>query len=66
VWREHKLIVETDGLKTHRTRRAFEFDRRRDQRLMALGWRVIRVTWRQLTEDPQRIERLLTSLLRPV
>jgi very-short-patch-repair endonuclease len=66
AWREHKLIVETDGGQAHRTRRAFEFDRRRDQRLMALGWRVIRVTWRQLNEDPERIERLLTAILRPV
>jgi predicted transcriptional regulator of viral defense system len=37
VWREQRLIVETDGDRFHRTRRAFEADRRRDQRLLLAG-----------------------------
>jgi very-short-patch-repair endonuclease len=32
--------------------RSFERDRRRDQVLVAAGWRVIRITWRQLTKEP--------------
>ena len=48
VWRDAKLIVELDGFATHGTRRAFERDRARDRRLQAAGWRVIRLTWRQL------------------
>ena len=54
LWREHRLIVETDGRAAHGTRRAFEHDRRRDQRLVLAGWRVIRVTWRQLTQEAER------------
>jgi len=27
------------------------------------GWRVVRVTWRQLTEDPDLIARQLAALL---
>jgi predicted transcriptional regulator of viral defense system len=64
AWPQHKLIVETDG-GAHRTRHRFEADRRKDQRLALLGWRVIRLTWRQLNEEPRRIERLLLDLLRP-
>lgn len=63
VWRAQRLIVETDGARVHRTRRSFEADRRRDQRLTAAGWRVIRITWRQLTEHPDEIIALLRRLL---
>jgi hypothetical protein len=54
LWRRERLIVETDGYRTHGTKQAFERDRRTDQRLVLAGWRVIRVTWRQLTREPSR------------
>ena len=57
------MIVETDGRAAHGTRRAFEHDRRRDQRLVLAGWRVIRVTWRQLTREPGELVRTLQALL---
>jgi very-short-patch-repair endonuclease len=61
-WPEHRLIVETDGASTHLTPTAFEQDRARDAHLTALGYRVIRVTWRQM-EEPETVARLLESLL---
>jgi very-short-patch-repair endonuclease len=63
VWRDQRVIVETDGHETHRTRRAFEEDRLRDQRLIVAGWTVIRVTWRQLTQRPDEVMRRLARLL---
>jgi hypothetical protein len=63
AWRAERLVVETDGGRYHRTRRAFESDRRRDQRLTLAGWRVLRVTWRQLREEPQRIAGLIARAL---
>jgi very-short-patch-repair endonuclease len=51
-WRVEKLVVEVDGHGFHGHRAAFERDRRRDQRLVAAGYRVIRVTWRQLVGEP--------------
>ncbi|MGI8573344.1 MAG: DUF559 domain-containing protein [Solirubrobacteraceae bacterium] len=65
VWRAHRLAVETDGHETHRTRLAFEQDRRRDQRLTVAGWRPLRVTWRQLTRTPAQVTETLLALLRP-
>ncbi|MDQ6835327.1 MAG: endonuclease domain-containing protein, partial [Actinomycetota bacterium] len=65
VWREQRLIVETDGARYHDTRRAFHADRRRDQRLIRAGWRVIRITWRQLITAPEEVAALLADLLRP-
>jgi hypothetical protein len=51
AWPNVKAMVELDGFATHGTRRAFERDRARDRALQAAGWRVVRVTWRQLHED---------------
>jgi very-short-patch-repair endonuclease len=50
VWRDRRLIVEVDGYAHHRSPQAFERDRERDVRLGMAGWRVLRFTWRQVTE----------------
>jgi hypothetical protein len=59
-WPTHHLIVETDGWETHRTRAAFEQDRRKDAALTADGWRVVRFTWH---EPRATIQRRLQSML---
>lgn len=51
LWEEAKLVVELDGRQVHGTRRAFEADRERDRLLQADGWRVVRITWRQLDAE---------------
>jgi very-short-patch-repair endonuclease len=62
-WPEHRLIVETDGAATHLTRRAFEDDRRRDADLTILGYRVVRITRRQVAADPRATIATLVLLL---
>jgi very-short-patch-repair endonuclease len=62
-WPEEKLIVECDGFAAHGTRKAFEADRARDRALVVAGWRVIRLTWRQLTTEPDAIAEQLRRLL---
>ena len=63
TWPEHRLIVECDGFAAHGTRKAFEADRARDRALQVAGWRVVRITWRQLTDEPEVIARQLAALL---
>jgi hypothetical protein len=63
VWRAQRVAVEADGFGTHKTRHAFETDRRRDQRLISAGWRPVRVTQRQLEREWSRIAALLIALL---
>jgi very-short-patch-repair endonuclease len=63
VWPEQRLIVELDGHAFHAPTHAFEADRARDRRLEAAGWHVIRVTWRQLHEEPELLETDLRQLL---
>jgi very-short-patch-repair endonuclease len=55
VWRSRRLVVEVDGYAFHGGRAAFERDRRKDALLTASGWRVIRVTWRQLVDEPHLV-----------
>jgi len=48
LWPEQRLVVELDSARFHSDREAFETDRLRDQRLVAAGYRVIRITARQI------------------
>jgi very-short-patch-repair endonuclease len=63
LWPEHRLVVEVDGFAFHGTRAAFERDRRRDAELQALGYRVLRITWRQLTREPEAVIALIAAAL---
>jgi very-short-patch-repair endonuclease len=63
AWPERKLIVELDGYASHRTRRAFEGDRRRDAAHLLLDLRTLRVTDRWLSREPDDLERTVKELL---
>ena len=63
TWPAARLAVELDSRRAHATPAAFERDRERDRLLQARGWRVIRVTWRQLTERPDQLMEDLERLL---
>jgi hypothetical protein len=65
VWRKQRVIVEADSKKWHGSRQRQEIDRRRDQRLTAAGWRVIRTTWKQMKYHPEELRTTLLRLLGP-
>jgi very-short-patch-repair endonuclease len=64
LWRKERLIVETDGRRFHGTRGAFERDRRCDQRLVLADYRVVRFTWKQITNEPKQVAATVADLLR--
>jgi very-short-patch-repair endonuclease len=64
LWADRALIVEVDGWESHRTRSAFEEDRARDARLAVLGYRVVRFTWRQVTDHGAELAGTIRALLR--
>ena len=66
AWRAQRVVVEVDGYASHGTRAAFERDRARDRRLHAEGWRVVRITWRQLHDDPAALAGELRAILGPL
>ncbi|HEY6638059.1 MAG TPA: DUF559 domain-containing protein [Solirubrobacterales bacterium] len=63
LWRDQRVIVETDSWRHHADRVAFETDRARDAHLQSLGFRVLRFTWRQIGETPDVVARPLRALL---
>jgi very-short-patch-repair endonuclease len=63
VWRESRLIVETDGFGTHGTRQAFGRDRSRDRLLNLAGWRVVRFTWDEVAGEPEKVIGQVRALL---
>jgi very-short-patch-repair endonuclease len=63
LWRDQGVVVELDGRASHDTAAAFERDRARDRMLQARGWRLVRITWRQLHEEPESVAYDLKALL---
>lgn len=51
LWEDRWVVVETDGAASHQTPVAFQRDRKRDQILVAAGYRVARATWDQVTHE---------------
>jgi very-short-patch-repair endonuclease len=56
---EAKLVVEIDGFSFHSGREAFENDRERDRQLTRAGYKVVRFTWRDLTE---RLDHVISEI----
>lgn len=63
LWRAERIAVELDSRQFHDTPLAFERDRRRDRKLVAAGWRPVRLTGRQLTEERAAVGGDLAAML---
>ena len=55
MWRQERVIVEFDSWAHHGGRGAFDADRARHNRLVADGWQIIHITWRQLADRPEQV-----------
>jgi very-short-patch-repair endonuclease len=66
LWDDERVAVELDSREIHGTHKKFETDRQRDRILVAAGWRTMRITWRQLHEEPDEIAEDLRSALERV
>lgn len=54
---ERKLAIEVDGYEHHSSPDAFQRDRTRQNRLVALGWTVLRFTWADVVHQPAMVAR---------
>ena len=63
LWPRQRLIVETDGMQSHLTRRAFEEDHVRDAFLTSAGYRVVRFTYRRVREHPGAVADVVSELV---
>jgi very-short-patch-repair endonuclease len=53
------LAIEVDGYSSHSSPDAFQRDRTRQNRLVALGWTVLRFTWADIVQDPASVARTI-------
>ncbi len=58
------MAVALDGAASHGSRDQRERDLRRDTALAALGWVVLRSSYRRLTTDPEGCRREIEAVVR--
>jgi predicted transcriptional regulator of viral defense system len=63
AWPQQRLIVEVDSRTYHGTDRSLINDPGRDRRLMLAGWRVVRFSYRDLSERPALVATELRRLM---
>jgi very-short-patch-repair endonuclease len=50
-----KIVIEVDGWAFHSDQEVFQNDRKRQNYLALMGWQVLRFTWLDLVEYPERV-----------
>jgi len=58
-----RLAIEADSYRWHGGRLAFDRDLRRRNRLTALGWRIVHVSWTQLVRNPASVVTEVSRML---
>jgi very-short-patch-repair endonuclease len=65
AWPAVLIACECDGFEHHGARLAWKRDRARLARIEAAGWRVVHVTWDDVTRRPEQTRERLAVALRP-
>jgi len=58
-----KVAIEVDGFAFHTDEEAFQIDRVRQNAIALAGWQVLRFTWLDLTEYPERVIAVIRSAI---
>ena len=59
-----KVAIEVDGFAFHSGAEEFQIDRTRQNDIVLLRWQVLRFTWLDLTEHPERVIALIQAAIR--
>jgi very-short-patch-repair endonuclease len=63
AWPECRVAVEADGFQHHGKRLGWKRDRRRIAAIEAMHWRIVHVTWEDVTRAPSRtLDRIASAL----
>lgn len=61
AWPSHRLAVEADGAGVHASAEALRADLRRQNLIVAAGWRLLRFTWADLGRIAPAVHAALSS-----
>jgi very-short-patch-repair endonuclease len=65
LWRKHRIVGEADGRAKYDRPQVLWNEKRREDRLRAAGFEVVRWSWDDITHRPELVsERLLTAFAR--
>jgi very-short-patch-repair endonuclease len=64
LWPDERLVLEADSRLHHALEVAFEEDHKRSRELIAAGYEVLRVTWREAEDEPEAVFTVLRDRLR--
>lgn len=65
LWRERRVVVETDSYLYHRGKVAFQDDRARDLDLKRRGFEALRFSEREVNEQPEMTAEMVATALMP-
>jgi very-short-patch-repair endonuclease len=65
AWPDAMVAMECDSVAHHLSVQAFEHDRSRRRRLIALGWTILEFTYAEVTRNPAMVLAELNRYLRP-
>jgi len=61
---EAKLVIEGDSRRWHTMLHSFETDRLRDNAAHLAGWKILRFTWNEIVNSPERVVSNITRALK--
>ena len=64
LFRRARVVIEVDGWAFHSDAQAFQNDRERQNALSLQGWQVLRFTWLDLVEYPDRVVATIQAAIR--
>jgi very-short-patch-repair endonuclease len=62
-WPDQRFVVEADSRRHHAIEVAFERDHKRTRELIAVGYGVLRVSWREVEDEPAAVFAVIRSEL---
>ncbi len=63
LWPDHRFVLEADSRRHHALEVAFERDHRRHRELLAAGYEVLGVTWREAEREPAEVLAVIRARL---
>lgn len=64
AFRAAKVAIEVDGWAFHSDQEAFQKDRERQNSIALQGWQVLRFTWLDLVQYPERVLATIRAAIR--
>ena len=64
LWREQRVAIEADSVTWHAHKLTREHDAHKQARLEAAGYRVLRITWQQISRTPEQTLARIRAALR--